>query len=313
MQGAIISQMKTILVGSLKGGVGKTTISAGLALALSRRGFNVGAIDLDYHAPNLHILLNCNQKPTRGKGSSVIPPVANGIKVISWAMIWPPESAVTVEDSQVDAEDMRHVINILRASVVSRSNGNAVLLERGLDSAVKYLNSLIDHPGGAIEHVSLLLRPGEIDWGEIDYLVVDSPPEMTGVVRVIAEHGVYGAVIVCHPSSVSLADVARTIDLFRKRQVPVFGVVSNQGSVNGERRFDLEDKDVMQFSVARGVPFILSIPHTQDLNPYFDTLVESVLTLSPVTLPKQEVDMSGVEAMLKKAKKLADILEAFKS
>ena len=297
--GKTMEQCKVILVSALKGGVGKTTISAGLARALVSKGFKVGALDADYRTPNLHIALSCTGKPTRGKGDTVVPPQVDGIKVLSWSMIWPDDSAVMIEDSQIEPEDLRHAV---------------VLIKTGrTEAAIKYMTELANHPGGASEHMRLLFEPGAIDWGDIDFLVIDTPPESTGTVRVVAESGgVFGGILVCHPSKVSMADLRRTVDLFKKKEVPIIGVVSNQGSQNGVARYDLSDDDIIQFSKERGIPFITSIPHTTELDSYLDKVADFVMCCSPVVLKVKQVDESAVAEKLKSITKLVNLMEAFK-
>ncbi len=291
--------MRTILVASLKGGTGKTTVTAGLAKALTRRNYKVGALDADYHAPNLHIMLNCDAKPHRAKNGVIIPPEVDGIKILSWAMIWPQDSAVMIEDIQIDYDDLMHAVTLIKA--------------KKYDAAIKYLIQLAEHPGGASEHVKQLFDPGIIQWGDIDYLVIDTPPESTGTVRVVSECGnPFGVVIVCHPSRVSLADVRRTIDLFRKKQIPIIGMVSNQGTQDGVNRYDMSDSDIAQFAKERGIPFICAIPHTNNTQGYFDKIADFVVSAKPVVLKIEQIDSSKVDSMLKTARSIADLMEVFR-
>ena len=262
-----------ILVVSLKGGVGKTKVTAELAKALTRRGLKVGVLDCDYHAPNIPTEFNCEGvKPTRESGNRILPPLVNGIRILSWGMIFPPDSAVMIEDSQVEKDDLLKVRELWVKGETARG--------------LKYLDHLIAHPGGAMEHMKLLLEDGAVSWGDIDYLVVDTPPESTGVIRVALEaQHVKGAIIVCHPSRVSLADTRRTVDLFRKRSLPILGLLSNQGSQNGQNRYDLTDQDMEAFAGEKGIPYIAAIPHTTDLSPHFDRVARFVVEAQAVILP----------------------------
>lgn len=290
---------RTLLTCSLKGGVGKTTITIGLAQALHRKGYKIGILDADFHAPDVPVALGLTSKPRRSIGNSVTPPESNGIKVLSWAMIWPEDSAVLIEDSQIDSDDLFHAVHLIKA--------------QKYDAAIKFITQLAEHPGGASEHMKLLFEPGAIDWGNIDYLIVDSPPESTGAVRVVAEVGnLYGAIIVCHPSRVALADIRRTIDQFRKKGVPIIGIISNQGTQDGAKRFDLSDEDVMDFAKEKGVPFIAAVPHSNNLSPYFDKIADFVINCrNPVVLEKEQVDELEAERVLKRVKTLVDLMEAF--
>lgn len=287
--------MKVIPVVSLKGGVGKSTIAAGLALSLHSAGFSVAALDVDYHAPNLPLVLGCTGKPQRGPGDIVLPPQVDGIKLLSWAMLWPEDTAVTVEDVQINADDLLPVVDMLESGRV--------------EEAIKALRRLAEHPGGAVEHIASLLQPGVIDWGNPDFLVIDTPPESTGIVRVVAESAnVSGVVIVSHASTVSRADVRRTVDLFRKTSTPIYGLVINQV---GEH--DLTEADMHDFAALMGIPVAVVIPHVRpptSLHKCFDSLASFVLSTQPVVLRTAEVveDMST----LKMAERFLKVLEVLK-
>lgn len=170
-----------------------------------------------------------------------------------------------------------------------------------------------------MEHMRLLLEPGAIEWGDLDWLLIDTPPESTGTTRIVAESpGVVGALIVSHPSRVSLADVRRTADLFRKKSVPIMGLISNQGTQDspaGPNRYDLTDSDLRAYAQSLGIPFICAIPHADQrtLQPYFDSIVRFVTANLPVTLPKKAIDEDAVAETIRAARKLADLLEVLRT
>ena len=140
----------------------------------------------------------------------------------------------------------------------------------------------------ATEDVRQLLTPGVIAWPDLDFLVVDSPPTSSGIVRIALECSeAAGAVIVSHPSRVSRADIIRTLDLFAEKQVPVFGLVSNQGlDEHGDNRFDLQDQDISDLAAQYNLPWCFCIPHTRTLEPHFDGLAQCILSTEPVLLPQ---------------------------
>lgn len=142
----------------------------------------------------------------------------------------------------------------------------------------------------ATDDVRQLLRPGVIAWPALDFLVVDTPPTSSGIVRVALEIAeAAGAVIVSHPSRVSRADTLRTLDLFAEKQVPVYGIVSNQGvDEHGEQRFDLSDQEIMDLAASYNIPWCFCIPHTRTLDSHFDGLVFSILRTQPVLLAKSK-------------------------
>jgi len=291
--------MKLLGVLSVKGGVGKSTVAIETAYALQRRGLRVGILDSDFTAPNIPIMMGCdNKKPRRGKGNIVIPIEHNGIRVISWSMVWPQDSAVMIEDKQVDSDDLMYAVSMLKAGKT--------------DAAIKYLTQLAEDPGGAISHLRLLFESGNIDWGDTDFLVVDTAPTSSGTVRAVVEAGLWGAILVTHPSKPSLADLRRTIDMFRKKQAPIIGLISNQGTRSGLPQYDLTDEDIERFAVEKGIPFITAIPHDDNLAPYFDRVAEFVLNCQPIVLPQKVVDEAEAMRTMKGITKLIDLMEALR-
>ena len=255
-------QIKIVPVCSLKGGVGKTTISIGIAKALRDKGYKVGILDLDYRTPNVPIALDDGvaHLDHTYDGDILIPPVIENIRVMSMAYIWPDWKCVQVEDND------------------------------------------------AMEDVLHLLTPGIIDWGEIDYLILDTPPTSTGVVRVALEaSGIVGAIVVTHSSRVSRMDATRTIDLFAEKEVPIIGLVCNQSEgVDGELRYDLSPADIEHVAIEYGIPYLGSIPHSRDnLSVYFEALAGAILSNKPVTLKIKEHDKESWKKLLSLTKLLS--------
>lgn len=140
----------------------------------------------------------------------------------------------------------------------------------------------------AVDDVKQLLKPDTIEWPRLDFLVVDSPPTSSGiVVATLAHPGISGALAISHPSSVSRAALLRTLDLFAEHTVPVYGVVSNQGMAEGKPRFDLSDDHIRAVAQEFELPLCFVVPHTSELAPYFDELVDKLLLVSPVILPRK--------------------------
>ena len=165
-----------IAVGSGKGGVGKSTVSANLAIALARSGKKVGLVDADVYGPSQPTLLGTDAKPT-AENDQLIPVEAHGLKFLCLGQLVSPGHA---------------------------------LAWRG-PMATGALAKLI-----------------EADWGDAEILVVDLPPG-TGDVQLslIQKSRPDGAVIVSTPQDLSLIDATRAIDLFRKMDVPVLGIIEN--------------------------------------------------------------------------------------
>jgi ATP-binding protein involved in chromosome partitioning len=83
-----------LAVGAGKGGVGKSTTSVNLAVALSRKGARVGLMDADVYGPNIPQMLGLDGQPRVSDDKKMIPPEAHGIKVISMGMLVPPDQPV---------------------------------------------------------------------------------------------------------------------------------------------------------------------------------------------------------------------------
>jgi Mrp family chromosome partitioning ATPase len=234
--------MQTVIVASLKGGVGKSTVTLGLAQALHRGGKRVGILDLDYRSPVIPLLLGADGAGLgRTSDDALVPPVIDGISVMSMAFLWPPAKAIMVEDSL------------------------------------------------AVGDVRQMLTPGAIAWpADLDYLVVDSPPSSSGIVlAILSLPDIAGSLIVSHPSTASRAALLRTLDLFAEKQVPIYGLVSNQGvDEHGQLRFDLQDQDIIDLAALHDLPWCFCIPHARELIPHFDGLAACVLSTHPVVLAK---------------------------
>ncbi|MCS7218115.1 MAG: Mrp/NBP35 family ATP-binding protein [Thermus sp.] len=168
-----------VAVASGKGGVGKSTVAANLALALAREGAAVGLLDADLYGPSQAKMFGLEGERLKvDPQRRILPLEAYGLKVLSIANIVPP--------------------------------GQAMIWR------------------GPILHGTLKQFLEEVNWGELDYLVVDLPPG-TGDVQLSLTQltRVSGGVIVTTPQEVALIDAERAADMFKKVQVPILGVVEN--------------------------------------------------------------------------------------
>ena len=169
-------ERRIIAVGSGKGGVGKSTVSANLAIALARAGKRVGLVDADIYGPSQPKIMGNEDRPELAD-KQIVPGESFGVKLLSLGQL-------------VDA--------------------GAALAWRG-PMAASALGQLM-----------------EGDWGDTEILVVDLPPG-TGDIQMslIQKWKPAGAVIVSTPQDLALIDATRAIDLFRKMDVPVIGLVEN--------------------------------------------------------------------------------------
>jgi ATP-binding protein involved in chromosome partitioning len=175
---AIPGVKNIIAVSSGKGGVGKSTVAVNLAVALAHDGAKVGLMDADVYGPNVPIMLGAAGIQPQVVNNQLIPAEAHGIKMISMALLVPPDKPM-----------------ILRGPM--------------LHGVVRQFLS-------------------DVNWGELDYLIVDMPPGTGDVQLSLAQLvPVQGAVLVTTPQAVSIADVLRAAKMFETVNVPVLGVVEN--------------------------------------------------------------------------------------
>lgn len=167
-----------IAVGSGKGGVGKTTLSVNLALALAKMGHKVGLLDADVYGPNVPLMLGTNAQPRAVSNERIEPILAHGLKVISVGFLNPGDKPI------IWRGPMLH--QIIR----------------------QFLNS--------------------VEWGQLDYLVIDLPPGTGDVaLSLVQTVPLTGAVVVSTPSDVSLQDGRKAIEMFRQMKVDLVGIVEN--------------------------------------------------------------------------------------
>ena len=181
----VLGGVKNIIaVVSGKGGVGKSTISANLALALAEGGASVGLMDADIYGPSVPIMFGVRgarpmMKDVDGKGM-IVPLEKFGIKLMSIGLLVDEKNAV-----------------VWRGPMAS--------------SAIRQFVT-------------------DVDWGELDYLVIDMPPGTGDIhLTLMQTVPVTGAIIVTTPQNVALADAKKGIAMFGQAQinVPIIGLVEN--------------------------------------------------------------------------------------
>jgi ATP-binding protein involved in chromosome partitioning len=173
-----------VAVASGKGGVGKSTVSANLALALAKAGAKVGLMDADVYGPSIPRMLGvAGQQPeTDPQSKKMLPFEKHGIKFMSVAMLQP--------------------------------DSDAALIWRG-PMASKLIQQFL----------------GGVEWGDLDYLLIDLPPG-TGDVQLTLTQSVplAGAILVTTPQDVARVITQKGLRMFQQVQVPIIGVVENMSS-----------------------------------------------------------------------------------
>jgi len=178
MRGLVNTPIRNaIAIGSGKGGVGKSTVSVNVAVALAKTGARVGLMDADIYGPNIPTMLGVDKLPPPN-GPRIIPAEAYGVKMVSMGLLVKPGQP---------------------------------LIWRGpmLNSAIRQFL-------------------GDVEWGELDYLIVDLPPGTGDAALSLAQAlPLSGAVIVTLPQLVSLEDAGRGLNMFKTLEVPILGVIEN--------------------------------------------------------------------------------------
>lgn len=170
-----------IAVGSGKGGVGKSTVTSNLAVALARAGRKVGLLDADIYGPSQPRMMGVSGRPASPDGQRIDPMHAHGVTVMSIGL----------------------------------------MLKEG--EALVWRGPMLM---GALQQ---LLQ--QVNWGELDVLLIDLPPGTGDVQLSLCQKApVTGAIIVSTPQDVALLDARRAIDMFGKLKTPVLGLVENMST-----------------------------------------------------------------------------------
>jgi len=169
-----------IMVMSGKGGVGKTSTSVNLSIALANKGFKVGIMDVDLHGPDVPRMLGLEGMLGLSKNKKL--------------------------------EPMRSIKNLKAVSIESLTSSK--------DDAIIWR--------GPIKYSAIKQFIGDVEWGDLDFLVIDSPPgtgdEPLTIAQTITDAK---AVIITTPQEVSLADVRKSISFCKTVKMEIFGLVEN--------------------------------------------------------------------------------------
>ncbi len=212
--GETLSGVKRIIaIASGKGGVGKSTVTANLALALARQGYKTGILDADIYGPSLPTLFGLREKAAV-KDGKVIPFEVQGVRAMSIGLIVDPTQALAWRGPMVMG-------------------------------AIRQLMS-------------------DVDWGELDILLVDTPPGTGDAhISLIQSKRLSGAVIVSTPQEMALADVRRGAQLFRKTDIPIIGVIENMAWLempDGSKQYLFGEGGAKRAALELEAPFLGAIP-----------------------------------------------------
>src|SRR5213082_3994672 len=182
-----------IAIASGKGGVGKSTVAANLAVALEQTKARVGLCDCDIYGPSISLMFGTRDRPMATEENKIVPIEQYGLRLMSMGFLLDDTSPA-----------------ILRGPMVTR-------------------------------YTQQFLR--QVEWGELDYLVLDLPPG-TGDIQltIVQTVALSGAIVVTTPQEVALIDARKAATMFDKVNVPVLGLVENMSyfvSPSDGKRYDI--------------------------------------------------------------------------
>ncbi len=204
-----------IAVSSGKGGVGKSTVSVNIAVALAQEGAKVGLLDADIYGPNIPMMMGSTERPKQVSADKIGPLENYGVKMMSIGFLVPAGSSMTMR--------------------------------------------------GPMVHGTLLQLLRDVEWGTLDYFIIDMPPG-TGDAQLTITQSLQlsGAVVVSTPQDVALGDAVRGIAMFEQMHVPILGLIENMSFFVcphcGMRSEIFDHGNTEIESKRRKVPFLGEIP-----------------------------------------------------
>jgi Mrp family chromosome partitioning ATPase len=286
--------LKKVAVLALKGGVGKSTVVAGLSLSLVRKGYYVGCVDLDITGSNLYSALGLDHSPRWGldnEKEKIIVPEVNGYWLLSIASFAGEENAVMWDGSQ-NAELLATIEDINKLKRKSTSSGLGADVNE-LENIRRQIDNVL--ASSKWRYVTEMISEDVVSWPHpLDYQIFDLPPSSSQEMFSFLDQtkDLFGVFIVSQPSAIATTGLVRTIDLLKVKQIPIIGLVANQdGFLNkhGEVEYQFLSPRVNLLEVAKksGIPFLLSIPQSGDskrLNSYFSELATKIVDSTPIVL-----------------------------
>ncbi|MEO1536837.1 MAG: Mrp/NBP35 family ATP-binding protein [Pseudomonadota bacterium] len=245
-----------VAIASGKGGVGKSTVSANLAVALAARGLRVGLLDADVYGPSQPRMLGVSGRPS--SVNNIILPLRNhGVTVMSLGFMVEEEEAI-----------------VWRGPMLM----------------------------GALQQML-----GQVQWGSLDVLLVDLPPGTGDVQMTLCQKtDVAGAVVVSTPQDIALIDAKKGIDMFKRMDTPILGIVENMAAFvcdgcgkthhpfgHGGARAEAERQDVpflgevpLYLSIRTagdtGAPIVVAKPEGEEAQAFWAIADQLIATLERV-------------------------------
>ncbi len=220
-----IDAKNIITIASGKGGVGKSTFSVNLSLALKSIGLNIGLLDADIYGPSIPRMMGVNKKPKINENKKLVPVENYGIKCMSIGFII-DEEAPTVWRGPMVMKALEQMFN-------------------------------------------------GVEWGKLDYLIIDLPPGTGDAQLTLAQSSkISGSIIISTPQEVALADARKAINMFKKVDVDILGIVENMSYFlcdNCDEKHFIFSKDGVKKEANKfNIPFLGNIPINKNLRKQSD-------------------------------------------
>ena len=204
-----------VAVGSGKGGVGKSTVTTNLAVALHLLGAKVAVLDADIYGPSQPGLLGAGTERAASQGDRLQPLVRHGVGFMSMGLVMPANGPV-----------------IWRAPMATKA-------------LFQFLSN--------------------VDWGDLDYLLIDLPPGTGDIQLSLAQQApLTGSVVVTTPQDVALGVARKGLKMFEQVKVPILGVVENMSGFLcnncGTEHFVFKKDGGQTLATESGVPLLGKIP-----------------------------------------------------
>ncbi|MBS1728186.1 MAG: Mrp/NBP35 family ATP-binding protein [Armatimonadetes bacterium] len=204
-----------IAIASGKGGVGKSTVTVNLALALAATGAKVGILDADVYGPSIPLMLGAQNDKPFTEAQKILPVLKYGLQTMSLGYLLDEDSAVLWRGPMV-AGTVRQLL-------------------------------------------------ADVEWGDLDYLLVDLPPGTGDAPMSLAQLvPLTGVVIVSTPHNVAANIAGKAVQLFKRLNSPILGVIENMGpyvdAATGETRKMFSGMTGEELAQHLAVPYLGSIP-----------------------------------------------------